>query len=143
MGGPAYTLNVAGTELLLSLGARIYDDRGKLLAPIDVVLETDSRNPPATHRILELYVEHGLKLPDTPPMAVYRGRIDLLEQHLRRDPNLLQRTFTYDEIYPPDTRLPRKIRKPPTELRSPEQPSSTSAPTTTSSRSPAGSSTAA
>ena len=102
LGGPAYTLNVAGTELLLNLGARVYDDHGKLLAPIDVVLETDSRNPPATHRILELYVEHGLKLPDTPVMAVYRGRIDLLEDHLRRDPKLLQRTFTHEEIYPPE-----------------------------------------
>ena len=102
LGSPAYTLNVAGTELLLSLGARVYNDHGKLLAPVDVVLETDSRNPPATHRILELYVEHGLKLPDTPPMAVYRGRIDLLEDHLRHDPNLLKRTFTHKEIYPPE-----------------------------------------
>src|SRR5262249_37656542 len=33
---------------------------------------------------------------------VHRGRIDLLEQHLRRDPGLLQRTFTFEEIYPPE-----------------------------------------
>jgi ankyrin repeat protein len=77
------------------------DDRGKPLAPVATVLETDSRNPSAKHRILELYVEHGFKLPDTPAMALHRGRIDLLEEHLRRDPNLLQRTFTHEEIYPP------------------------------------------
>jgi ankyrin repeat protein len=99
--GPAYTLNVAGTELLLDLGARVQDEDGKLLAAVSTVLETDSRNPEAKHRILELYVEHGLTLPDTPTMALHRGRIDLLEEHLRRDPNLLQRTFAHEEIYPP------------------------------------------
>ncbi len=78
LSGAAYTLNVPGTELLLELGARMYDERGKRVAPVDIVLETDSRNPSATHRILELYVEHGLKLPGTPTMAVFRGRIDLL-----------------------------------------------------------------
>ena len=104
LGDPAYTLNVAGTEFLLNLGARVYDDHGKPLAPVDVVLETDSRNPSAKHRILELYAEHGFKFPDTPTMALHRGRIDLLEDHLRCDPNLLKRTFTHEEIYPPDLR---------------------------------------
>ena len=35
-------------------------------------------------------------------MALHRGRIDLLEEHLRRDPGLLHRTFTHEEIYPPE-----------------------------------------
>jgi len=102
LGGPAYTLDVAGTALLLELGARVYDDLGNRLAPVDIVLETDSRKPSAKHRILELYVEYGLGLPDTPTMALHRGRIDLLEEHLRRDPNLLRRTFDHTEIYPPE-----------------------------------------
>ena len=102
LSGPAYTLNVAGTELLLELGARVCDEQGARLAPVDVALETDSRNPAALHRILELYAAHGLKLPDTPPMAIYRGRIDLLEEHIRLDPGLLKRTFTHEEIYPPE-----------------------------------------
>jgi ankyrin repeat protein len=34
-------------------------------------------------------------------MAVHRGRIDLLEAHLRRDPGALARTFSHEEIYPP------------------------------------------
>jgi Ankyrin repeat len=102
LGGAAYTLSVAGTELLLELGARVCDEQGNRLAPVDVVLWTDSRNSVATHRILELYVKYGLRLPDTPPMAVFRGRIDLLEEHLRRDPSLLTRTFTFEEIYPPE-----------------------------------------
>lgn len=98
----AYTLNVEGTALLLELGARVYDDDGNRLAPVDVVLETDSRNPAAKHRILELYEEYGFKYPDTPAMALHRGRIDLLEEHLRRDPELLRRTFAFEEVYPPE-----------------------------------------
>jgi hypothetical protein len=102
LGGPAYTLSVSGTALMFELGARVCDENAKRLAPVDVVLETDSRNPTAKHQILELYVQHGLELPDTPAMALHRGRIDLLEEHLRRDPELLQRTFTHEEIYPPE-----------------------------------------
>ncbi len=101
LGGPAYTLNISGTELLLALGARVKDELGGRIAPVDVVLETDSRNPNAKHRILELYADHGLALPDTPAMALHRGRIDLLEQHLHRDPALLTRKFSFAEIYPP------------------------------------------
>jgi Ankyrin repeat len=100
--GPAYTLSASGTALMLELGAKVIDNDGKRLAPVHVVLETDSRKPKAKHRILELYVQHGLELPDTPVMALHRGRIDLLEAHLRRDPKLLQRTFTHEEIFPPE-----------------------------------------
>jgi ankyrin repeat protein len=88
--------------LLLELGARLYDEHGNRLAPVETVLGTDSRKPSAKHRILELYAEYGFQLPDTPTMALHRGRIDLLEEHLRRDPNLLKRTFTHEEIYPPE-----------------------------------------
>src|SRR6185503_15240113 len=63
------------------------------------LLGTDSRNPPAKHRILELYVEHGFEPPDTPVMALHRGRIDLLEKHLARDSALLTRTFTLAEVF--------------------------------------------
>jgi hypothetical protein len=100
LGGPAYTLSAEGTALVLELGARVHDDAGKMIAPVAVVLETDSRRPAAKHAILEMYESHGVELPDTPTMALHRGRIDLLEKHLRRDPNLLSRTFSHHEIYP-------------------------------------------
>ena len=64
------------------------------------LLGTDSRNPPAKHRILEMYVEHGFEPPDTPVMALHRGRIDLLEVHLARDPDLLTRTFDIADVFP-------------------------------------------
>jgi hypothetical protein len=102
LGGPAYTLSVSGTAFMLELGAQVRDVNGKRLAPVDVVLETDSRNAAAKHQILELYAVHGLDLPDTPAMAVHRGRIDLLEAHLHLDSDLLRRTFTHKEIYPPE-----------------------------------------
>jgi hypothetical protein len=102
LGGPAYTLSASGTALMFELGIQLPEADGKRLAPVDVVPETDSRKPSAKHEILELYVQHGLELPDTPTTAPHRGRIDLLEQHLRRDPGLLQRTFTHEEIYPPE-----------------------------------------
>ncbi|MGH7505421.1 MAG: ankyrin repeat domain-containing protein [Longimicrobiales bacterium] len=97
LGGPAYTLSAEGTALLLALGAPVRRGVG---SPVEVVLQTDARSPAAKHAILEMYVRHGLELPDTPTMALHRGRIDLLEEHLRRDPALLGRTFSHREIYP-------------------------------------------
>jgi hypothetical protein len=35
-------------------------------------------------------------------MALHCGRIDLLEEHLRRDAGLLSRRFSHREIYPPE-----------------------------------------
>ena len=102
LAGPAYTLSASGTAFALKVGARVKDENGKRLAPVDVVLETDSRNPAAKHEILEMYARHGLGLPDTPAMALHRGRIDLLERHLRQDAGLLRRTFSHQEIYPPE-----------------------------------------
>lgn len=102
LGGPAYTLSAEGTALLFELGAQVRDANGKRLAPVDVVLETDSRKPQEKHAILEMYVQQGFELPETPTMALHRGRIDLLERHLGRDPVLLRRTFTHEEIYPPE-----------------------------------------
>src|SRR6266705_1414978 len=86
LGGPAYTLSVQGTTFALQIGSPVRDENGNRLEPDDGVHETDSRNPSAKHEILEMYVSHGLELPDTPVMALHRGRIDLLEEQLRRDP---------------------------------------------------------
>ena len=54
LGGPAYTLSAAGTALMFELGARVYDENGKPIAPADVVLETDSRKPSEKYAILEM-----------------------------------------------------------------------------------------
>jgi hypothetical protein len=91
--GPAYTLSVEGTAVLFALGARIVGPNGVDRNTMEHLLGTDSRNPPAKHRILEMWVEHGFTPPDTPVMALHRGRLDLLEEHMAHDPDLLTRTF--------------------------------------------------
>ena len=100
LAGPAYTLSVEGTAALLVLGGRMVGPEGVDATTMEHLLGTDSRNPPAKHRILEMYVEYGFEPPDTPVMALHRGRIDLLEAHLTRDPRLLTRTFDIAEIFP-------------------------------------------
>lgn len=98
--GMAETLNAPGLAYLLEMGAKICDGTGDWRAPIALVLETYSRYPAGKHGCLQLLARHGIELPDTPPMAVHRGRIDLPEAHLRRDAALLSRTFSHHEIYP-------------------------------------------
>ena len=96
--GPAETLNAEGMALLVELGVELSADT----APVEMVLGTYSRNPLGKHHILEMFVRHGVPLPDTPPMAIHRGRLDLLEKHWRRDPQLLSRTFSHREMFPPE-----------------------------------------
>jgi hypothetical protein len=100
--GPCETLNAAGLALLFELGAEFADEHGDRLAPVALLLQTYSRHPKGKHDCFDLVAARGIDLPDTPTMAVHRGRIDLLEAHLRRDPHLLTRTFSHEEIYPPE-----------------------------------------
>jgi hypothetical protein len=100
LAGPAYTLSVEGTAVLLSLGARVVGPDGVDRNSMEHLLGTDGRNPRAKHRILEMWVEHGFEPPDTPVMALHRGRIDLLEAHLTRDAELLTRTFPIPDVFP-------------------------------------------
>jgi len=97
LGGAAYTLSVSGTEFMLRVGVPIRQGTG---TPVETVIGSDSRRPADKRRILELYAEHGYIYPDTAMMAFHRGRFDLLEQHLARDPQLLSRQFAIGEIFP-------------------------------------------
>jgi hypothetical protein len=102
--GPCETQNADGLAFVLELGAAAADEHGDQLAPIAMLLQTYCRND-GKHRCLELLAARGAALsdtglPDTAPMAVHRGRIDLLEALLARDPQLLSRTFPHGEIWP-------------------------------------------
>ena len=99
--GPCETQSADGLAFLLAHGAELADGEGNRLAPVALLLETYCREPAGKHQCLELAAQHGVALPDTPVMALHRGRLDLLEVHLRRDPALLSRTFTHEDIYPP------------------------------------------
>lgn len=98
--GPCETLNPSGLAFLLEMGAELKDEHGDPLAPAGLILQTYSRNPMGKHRCLDIVAENGIVLPDTPAMAVHRGRIDLLEKHLIADPELLNRTFPHKDFYP-------------------------------------------
>jgi hypothetical protein len=99
--GPCETLNSRGLAFLLDLGVELVDEGGDPIAPVAMILETYGRNADGKHQCLELIDRHGAPLPDTAPMAVHRGRIDLLDALVARDPGVLTRTYTHDEIYPP------------------------------------------
>lgn len=100
LAGPAYTLSVEGTAVMFALGARVDGPEGVDTNTMEHLLGTDSRRPSDKHRILQIYVDHGFEPPDTPVMALHRGRIDLLETHLARDPELLTRTFDIVDVFP-------------------------------------------
>jgi len=100
--GPCETVNGDGLEFLLSLGAELADSDGDRLKAVGLIMETYSRDAKGKHKCLELVAKAGIWLPDTPPMAVHRGRRDLLEAHLAQDPLLLSRTFTHRDIFPPE-----------------------------------------
>jgi Ankyrin repeat len=102
MMGPCETLHSTGLAFLLGLGCEFVDKHGDRLGPVALILQTYSRYPEGKHECLSLAAEQGISLPDTPPMAVHRGRIDLLEAHFRRDPGLLSRTFAHEEMFPPE-----------------------------------------
>lgn len=98
--GPCETLNGEGLSFLLELGAELCDEHGNSLAPLAMILETYTRNPSGKHKCLAALVAKGVTLPDTAPMALHQGSIELLERHLNEDPGLLNRTFSHDDIYP-------------------------------------------
>jgi len=100
--GPCETLNDSGLALQLELGAELADEKGDRLAPLALILQTYSRYPEGKHRCLELAARHRVELPDTPVMAVHRGRVDLLENHFRHDTSVATRTYSLAEIYPPE-----------------------------------------
>jgi len=100
--GACETQNGPGLAFLLELGAPLADPKGDRLAPVALLLQTYCRDPRGKHQCLALAADHGIDLPDTPPMALHRGRIDLLEEHLQRDPAMLERTWSHPEIYPPE-----------------------------------------
>jgi len=98
--GPCETLNADGLDLLLQLGAELCDSDRNGWAPIAMLLETYSRDPDGKHRCLQLAADKGVQFPESPIVAFHQGRLDLLQEHLRNDPDLPHRRFSLREIYP-------------------------------------------
>jgi ankyrin repeat protein len=102
---PCETLAAGALRWLFDHGADPHLASPEYGTPLSMVLATYGRNPTGRGACLEAFAERGLPLPDTPPMALHRRRLDLLEEHLRRDPGMLRRTWTEPEIYPPELGL--------------------------------------
>jgi hypothetical protein len=102
IGGAVESLSGSNFAFMVEMGTAIEDERHDWRSRVGLALETYARHPAGKHRILETMVARGVPLPDSPPLAVHRGRIDLLEALLRRDPAMLQRTFSHREIFPPE-----------------------------------------
>ncbi len=67
--------------------------------PIEMLTCIYSRRPKDKSACLEIVGEAGFTLADTPVMALHRSRLDLLQEHLDRDPSLLERRFADREIF--------------------------------------------
>ena len=98
--GACEALDADGMRFVAELNGPFTDERGNRLAPLAMVLQTYSRNPQGKHEMLAILAQRGCELPDTPIMAFHRGDLARLDDHLRRDPRLLERRFTLGEIYP-------------------------------------------
>ena len=99
--GCCETVNGDGLRELVEVGAELCDSEGDRLAPVALALSTYSRNPAGKHEVLRI-LEANVDYPDTPAMAVHRGRIDLLEALHERDPGFVGRPLTGGEVYPPE-----------------------------------------
>lgn len=96
---PCETLAPEALQWLLAHGANpaVASRYG---SPVAMLIGTYTRNPSGKHACLEALAEAGFALPDTPVMALHRGRIDLLQKSLERERGVLKRLFSDGEIYP-------------------------------------------
>ena len=94
---PARGIRARTLQWLLDHGADLH--AAKNCDPIEMLTCIYSRRAKEKNACFEIVGAAGFALPDTPVMALHRGRLDLLQEHLDRDPSLLERRFTYGEIF--------------------------------------------
>jgi ankyrin repeat protein len=97
---PCETLAPRALKWLLDHGADPQVAAREYCHPLKMLVCTYTRNVRGRNACLEVLATAGFDLPDTPAMALYRGRIDLLKAHLDRDPSLLRHRLPEGEIYP-------------------------------------------
>jgi Ankyrin repeat len=96
--GPCETYAPRALKWLLDRGADLHA-AAKYSSPVGMIICIYSRSPRGKSECLEIVEASGFALPDTPVMALHRGRLDLLQEHLDRDPSLLDRRFTFGEVF--------------------------------------------
>jgi ankyrin repeat protein len=98
---PCETLQPGALKWLIEHGADMHAVSSDYGNCVQMLIGTYWRNAAGRHACLEVFAAAGDPFPDTAPMAVHRGRIDLLAALVDRDPALLQRRFRDTEIFPP------------------------------------------
>jgi ankyrin repeat protein len=96
--GPLELFAPRALKWLLDNGADLHA-AANYCCPIGMLTCIYTRRPRDKAECLEIVAAAGFALPDTPVMALHRGRLDLLQEHLDRDPPLLGRRFTYGEVF--------------------------------------------
>jgi ankyrin repeat protein len=101
---PCETLAPSALRWLIAHGADMHaaSDRSNC---VQMLVGTYARNPEGKHACLEVFAGAGFTFPDTAPMAVHRGRIDLLAACLDREPELLNRRFREADVFPAELGL--------------------------------------
>ena len=93
---PCMTLAPAMLDRLASSGGTLLPENAGM------ILATNERRPGDKAACLRGLKQAGIALPDTPPMALHLRDRDSLARYLAGDPQLLARTFSAEEIFPPD-----------------------------------------
>jgi beta-lactamase regulating signal transducer with metallopeptidase domain len=83
---------------LLDHGADLHA-AAEYCCPIGMLTCIYMRRPKDKAACLEIVGAAGFPLPDTPMMALHRSRVDLLRKHIESDPSLLERRFTFPEVF--------------------------------------------
>ena len=91
---PCMTLAPTMLDRLASAGGTLKPENAGM------VLATNERRPGDKAACLRVLQQAGIKLPDTPPMALHVRDRNSLARHLGRDPHLLARPFSAEEIFP-------------------------------------------
>ncbi|MGH7138199.1 MAG: hypothetical protein ACREHD_20805 [Pirellulales bacterium] len=84
-------------QWLLDHGADLH--AAKNCDPIEMLTCIYTRGAKRKSACFKIVEAAGFALLDTPVMALHRSRIDLLQEHLDRDPSLLERRFTWREVF--------------------------------------------
>jgi hypothetical protein len=104
--GGTYPILLGPLELFAPRTLKYLMDHGadlqaaaKYGCPIEMLTCIYTRRAKDKAACLEIVNAAGFALPDTPVMALHRSRLDLLQEHLDRDASLLERRFTYGEVF--------------------------------------------
>jgi ankyrin repeat protein len=97
---PCETLQPRALEWLIEHGADPNISSPDFGNCVQMLVCTYCRNPAGKHACLEVFAKAGFRFPDTAPMAIHRGRVDLLRACAERDPAIMWRQFSDAEIYP-------------------------------------------